>query len=193
MATNYPIVQLTSSTTGAVTYCRTQDHSTMGIQTGAVVHSTSFTVPAGTGLGAAELRVIANGIASAPVSVAVTLKGWKELRLENLKLVFEDLRKISEVDWRERWRDEEWVEVVTQLVARSDELETEVRSLRSFITKEERPEVGQQIADEATAFMQEGAQSPKPPKTPAKKKAAAKTANAGSPANGRANRARRSR
>ena len=184
MATNYPIVQLTSVATGAVTYCRTHGHSTMGIQTGAVVHSTSFTVPAAAGLGAARLRVIANGIASAPVSVAVTHKIWKELKLEiketkelikweheNLKLVFEDLRKINEGDWRERFGDEGWNEVINQLVTRSDELETEVRSLRSFITKEERPDIGPPIAAEAIASDAAGEQAPppKPPKTPAAK------------------------
>jgi hypothetical protein len=216
MATNYPIVQITSTATGAVTYARTHGHSTMGIQTGALVHSTSFTVPAGAGLGAAELRVIANGIASAPVSVALTHKRWKELKLEiketkelikweheNLKLVFEDLRKINEGDWRERLGDEGWNEVVAQLVARSDELETEVRSLRSFITKEERPEVGQPIAAKAIAPApaREQAPPPKPPKTAPKKKSAKKpakkpaatTAKTGGPTTGRASRARRSR
>ena len=82
MATNYPIVQLTDTATGAVTYCRTHGHSTMGIQTGAVVHSTQFTVPSGAPLGGAHLRVIANGIASAPIAVSVTHKRWKELKFE---------------------------------------------------------------------------------------------------------------
>ena len=164
MATNYPIVQLTDTSTGAVVYCRTHDHSTMGIQTGAVVHSTRFDVPSGAPLGAMQLRVIANGIASEPVSVGVTTKHWKELKFEikeikeiskleheRYKLVFEDLRKISELDWRERFNEGDWSEVVKQLVQRSDELETEVQSLRSFITKEERPQVGIRTEPEAVA------------------------------------------
>jgi hypothetical protein len=186
MATNYPIVQITSPGTGAVTYCRTHDHSTMGIQTGAVIHSTKFAVPAGMALGAAELRVIANGIASDPVSVSVTTKRWKELKLEikehkenikieheEFKLVFEDLRKISELDWRERFVDGDWSEVVKQLAQRSDELETEVRSLRSFIRKEERPEVGaptEPVAAQAAEGADDGAPEARarPPK-PARK------------------------
>ena len=119
MATNYPIVQLTDTATGTVTYCRTHGHSTMGIQTGAVIHSTQFSVPAGAPLGGKQLRVIANGIASAPIAVGVTHKRWKEIKLEikehkelikweaeNLKLVFEDLRKINEGDWRESFDDD---------------------------------------------------------------------------------------
>jgi Kelch motif len=192
MATNYPIVQLTNVSTGAVTYCRTHDHSTMGIQTGAVVHSTKFDVPSGAALGAWQLRVIANGIASEPASVSVTTKRWKELKLEiketkelikleheKFKLVFEDLRKINELDWRERFIPDDWSEVVKQLVQRSDELETEARSLRSFITKEERPEVGSPTKVErqvAAERVDDGApiEEMRPPKPPKKKARAGK-------------------
>lgn len=152
MATNYPIVRLESTTTGNVVYCRTHDHSTMDIQTGTVIHSTQFTVPTGAALGAYRLRVIANGIASDPVTVSVSHKLWKELKWEiketkeiiklehdGVKLVFEDLTKISEIDWRERFGDTGWGEVISELVKRSDELEGE---LRAFIGKEQRPEVG---------------------------------------------------
>ena len=82
MATNYPIVRLINSAAGQVIYCRTHDHSTMGIQTGAVIHSTSFTVPASAPLGSFRLCVIANGISSECVGVAVTHKLWKELKWE---------------------------------------------------------------------------------------------------------------
>jgi hypothetical protein len=153
MATNYPIVRLVNTGTGNVVYCRTHDHSTMGIQTGAVVHTTSFTVPTSTPLGAYRLCVIANGISSDCVSVAVTHKIWKELKWEikehkelikerifdNLKLVFEDLTKINEGDWRERFGEQGWGEVIKQLVNRSDQIEGE---LRAFINKGLRPEVG---------------------------------------------------
>ena len=213
MATNYPIVQITNLGSGAVTYCRTHEHSTMGIQTGTVVHSTKFTVPSGIGLGASQLRVIANGIASAPVSVGVTNKRWKELKLElkehkenikleheQLKLVFEDLRKISELDWRERFVDGEWSEVVRQLVERSDELETEVRSLRSFITKEERPEVGSPPEPEAVELAGAGSRAepdeemrpPKSGKKPAKNPRK-KPAKKGDGATATTSRARRTR
>jgi hypothetical protein len=152
MATNYPIVQLTSTSNGTVIYCRTHDHSTMGIQTGAAIHTTNFSVPASAPLGSYCLRVIANGIASDCVSVTVTHKLWKELKFEfkehkelikietdGLKLVFEDLTKINEGDWRERFGEAGWGEVIRQLVKRSDEIEGQ---LRSFIRGKERPETG---------------------------------------------------
>ena len=152
MATNYPIVRLVNIATGDIVYCRTHDHSTMGIQTGAAIHTTNFTIPASAPFGSYRLCVIANGISSDCVGVAVTSKIWKELKWEikevkehlkietdGLKLVFEDLRKISEGDWRERLGDAGWGEVIRQLVDRSDKLEGE---LRSFIKKDERPETG---------------------------------------------------
>jgi hypothetical protein len=71
MATNYPIITITNSTTGKVTFCRTFNHSTMGVATGAQIVSTQFTVPAGTAGGACELEVTVNGISSQPVEVEV--------------------------------------------------------------------------------------------------------------------------
>ncbi len=155
MATNYPIVRITHIATGTVTYCRTHDHSTMGIQTGAAIHTTRFTVPSAAPLGGSSIVVIANGIPSESVSVAVTHKRWKELKWEikeikenfkleheNLKLVFEDLRKISEIDGIEHFGDQGWEEVTRILIERSDAIESEVRSLRSFVRTSERPEVG---------------------------------------------------
>jgi hypothetical protein len=152
MATNYPIVRLVNTNTNNVVYCRTYDHSTMGIQTGAAIHTTHFTVPAGAALGPYQLYVIANGIPSQPVPVAVTHKSWKELKWEikehkelikietdGIKLVAEDLRKISEGDWAERFGDQGWGEVIRQLVNRSDQIEGQ---LRSFIKKDARPAVG---------------------------------------------------
>lgn len=154
MATNYPIVRLTNVNTGEVVYCRTHDHSTMAIQTGAVVHSTNFTVPPSAALGPYRLCVIANGISSDCITVAVTHKIWKELKWElkelkekelvklesdGLKLVFEDLTKINEGDWSERFGDAGWGEMLRQLVQRSDQFEGQ---LRSFIKQGERPETG---------------------------------------------------
>jgi hypothetical protein len=186
MATNYPIVRLVNTGTGAVVYCRTHDHSTMGIQTGAVVHTTKFTVPASTPLGGYQLCVIANGISSDCVSVAVTHKIWKELKWEikehkefikeqkerifdNLKLVIEDLSKINEGDWRERFGEQGWGEVMKQLVARSDQIEGD---LRAFIKKDLRPQVG----FTPSPMRSEGPEA-RPPRTG--KKAKTKGANAG--------------
>jgi hypothetical protein len=189
MATNYPIVQITNVGSGTVTYCRTHDHSTMAIQTGTVVHSTKFSVPAGIALGASQLRVIANGIASDPVSVAITTKLWKELKLEIkeykeliklehelLKAVFEDLRKISELDWRERFTDGDWNKVIAQLVQRSDEVESEVHGLESFIKKGERPQVGSPteppaVSRRRAAIRQQEARPPERTTEPTRSKA----------------------
>jgi hypothetical protein len=70
-ATNYPLVRITNSATGHVFYTHTHDHSTMGVATGTAIVSTNFDVSAATETGASTLVVVANGIASQPVSVTV--------------------------------------------------------------------------------------------------------------------------
>lgn len=69
-ATNFPIVRITNSATGVVTYARTSSWSSVSIAPGAS-SSTNFTLPATTPAGASTLVVIANGIASSPVPVTV--------------------------------------------------------------------------------------------------------------------------
>jgi Kelch motif len=68
MATNFPLVRVTSGK--KVYYCRTYGHSTMAVATGSAPVSTSF-VCANIPKGAATLQVVANGIASATVKVAI--------------------------------------------------------------------------------------------------------------------------
>jgi hypothetical protein len=73
MATNYPIVRVTNTTTGAVTYLRTFNHSTMAVATGTTTVSTNIDVPR-IQPGCADvltLEVIANGIPSVPVPIAI--------------------------------------------------------------------------------------------------------------------------
>jgi len=70
-ATNYPLVRIRHLASGAVTYCRTFDHSSMGVGTGAAVHSTNFFVPCGVPEGESEISVVANGISSPPQSINV--------------------------------------------------------------------------------------------------------------------------
>jgi hypothetical protein len=70
-ATNYPLVRITSTASGHVVYARTHGHSSMGVATGSTIVSTLFDVPAATETGAGSLAVVANGIASAAVSVTV--------------------------------------------------------------------------------------------------------------------------
>jgi hypothetical protein len=69
--TNYPLVRITNNATGHVFYARTHDHSSMGVATGSAVITTQVDVPGGMETGASSLVVVANGIASTPVSVTV--------------------------------------------------------------------------------------------------------------------------
>ncbi len=70
-ATNYPLVRLTNLASGHVVYARTHDHSTMGVATGSALVSTHFDVPANVEVGATNLEVVANGIASNAVTITV--------------------------------------------------------------------------------------------------------------------------
>lgn len=70
-ATNYPLVRITNLATKHVFYCRTHDHSTMGVATGATPVSTHFDIPLSLESGPSILEVVANGIPSSPKSVLV--------------------------------------------------------------------------------------------------------------------------
>jgi hypothetical protein len=69
-STNFPLVRITNDATGAVTYGRTVNWSSVSVAPGAR-SSTQFSIPAGTPTGKSTLVVVANGIASAPVPVTV--------------------------------------------------------------------------------------------------------------------------
>jgi hypothetical protein len=73
-ATNYPLVRITNTATGAVTYARTSGMTRMSVAPGAK-SSVTFTLPAGIATGASTLVVVANGLASAPKSVTITAAG----------------------------------------------------------------------------------------------------------------------
>ncbi len=75
-ATNYPLVRLHHHASGKVAYCRTFDHSTMGVATGATIQNTNFKVPAGYPTGAVDITVVANGIPSKSVSALVQNFFW---------------------------------------------------------------------------------------------------------------------
>jgi hypothetical protein len=68
--TNFPLVRITNSSSGVVTYARTSNWSSVSIAPGAA-SSTDFTVPKTTPAGASSLVVVANGIASQPVPVTI--------------------------------------------------------------------------------------------------------------------------
>jgi len=69
-STNFPVVRITNSATGVVTYARTSNWDSVSIASGAR-SATQFTLPAGTPAGQSTLAVVANGIASAPVTVTI--------------------------------------------------------------------------------------------------------------------------
>ncbi len=70
-ATNYPLVRITNKKTGHVFYCRTHDHSYMGVASNKDVH-TYFDVPDDIEHGKSKLEVVTNGIPSKPVTINVT-------------------------------------------------------------------------------------------------------------------------
>lgn len=69
-ATNYPIARLRYPH-GHVVYCRTFDHSTMGVATRQHIVHTIIEVPASAPSGQGHLQIVANGIASDHVEVHV--------------------------------------------------------------------------------------------------------------------------
>jgi hypothetical protein len=68
--TNFPLVRITNTKTGVVTYARTSNWTSVSIAPGAA-SSTNFTVSPKTPAGPSTLVVVANGIASAPVAVTI--------------------------------------------------------------------------------------------------------------------------
>jgi hypothetical protein len=68
--TNFPLVRITNSATGVVTYARTSNWSSVSVAPG-TRSSTQFTIPAGTPTGKSTLVVVANGIASSPTTVTI--------------------------------------------------------------------------------------------------------------------------
>jgi hypothetical protein len=69
--TNFPLVRITNSATGVVTYARTFDWTSVSVAPG-TRSSTLFSLPAGIPAGRSTLVVVANGIASAPVTVTIS-------------------------------------------------------------------------------------------------------------------------
>jgi hypothetical protein len=64
MATNYPLVVIRNRKTGHIFFCRTHDHSTMGVATGSTKVGTNFDVPTNIETGASDIVVVADGIHS---------------------------------------------------------------------------------------------------------------------------------
>jgi hypothetical protein len=70
-STSFPLVRITNNNSGHVQYCRTHDHSTMGVATGKTLVTTMFDAPATLEKGLSTLEVVANGIASKPAAINV--------------------------------------------------------------------------------------------------------------------------
>ncbi|MBV9103403.1 MAG: hypothetical protein JO060_07410 [Candidatus Eremiobacteraeota bacterium] len=70
MASNYPLVRITNTSSGHVFYARTYNFSSMAVASKAVV-KTTFQIPNNTEVGAATLQVVTNGITSTPVTVTI--------------------------------------------------------------------------------------------------------------------------
>ena len=70
-ATNYPLVRIRNNATKHVSFARTHDFSTMAVATGSQIVSTKFDVLTGTETGPSTMEVIANGIPSETVKIAV--------------------------------------------------------------------------------------------------------------------------
>jgi hypothetical protein len=68
--TNFPLVRITNSATGVVTYARTSGWTSVSVAPG-TSSSTRFTLPPGTPTGNSTLVVVANGIASPPSTVTI--------------------------------------------------------------------------------------------------------------------------
>ncbi|MGD0065022.1 MAG: hypothetical protein ABSB76_16445 [Streptosporangiaceae bacterium] len=68
--TNFPVVRITNSATGVVTYARTHDWTSVSVAPG-TSSATEFTLPSGTPAGKSTLVVVANGIASSPSTVTI--------------------------------------------------------------------------------------------------------------------------
>ncbi len=69
--TNFPLVRITNSATGVVTYARTSGWTSVSVNPG-TRSSTRFTLPPGTPTGKSTLVVVANGIASRPRLVTIS-------------------------------------------------------------------------------------------------------------------------
>ncbi len=76
--TNFPLVRITNNASGHVTYARTFGMTSSSV-TPNVQSSTQFSLPGNVELGLSRLQVVANGIASSPVTVDVRPGIWRHL------------------------------------------------------------------------------------------------------------------
>src|SRR4029077_1662756 len=70
MASNYPIVRLTSSDSTHVYYATTSHWSSTGVQTGSTPEYVNFTIPSSLPSDTYSLQVVASGVPSQPTTFA---------------------------------------------------------------------------------------------------------------------------
>ena len=70
-ATNWPLVRITNNSDNTVCYCRTHDHSFMGVASNKKVY-TYFDIPSNISRGNSKLEVVCNGISSDAIKVCVS-------------------------------------------------------------------------------------------------------------------------
>ncbi len=87
MATNYPLVRVRDFLSGNVSYCRTHNHSTMGVATGATQQSTEVTIAWSVRMGRCQLAIVANGIASVSVDVRAFFR-WPGFQAMDATTIF---------------------------------------------------------------------------------------------------------
>jgi hypothetical protein len=83
MASNYPLVRFTDGL-GNVYYGRTYNWSSTGVMTGSTPVTTEFTVPGNVPAGNYSLAVVANGIASDPVSFTYSGPVWVDFNYSSI-------------------------------------------------------------------------------------------------------------
>jgi hypothetical protein len=146
MASNYPLVQLTNTSTNEVVYCRTYGFSTLGVATGPALQSCQFD-PRNLEDGTYELRVIANGISSYPSGFSHHRR--KQRLLDGLKVEFEFFGKlVAEVENVNWVIDPEINSMRSQLKL----LQNSVQRLNSLIQARDLPQVGEEIEKRAKAL-----------------------------------------
>jgi hypothetical protein len=137
MATNYPLVRLRGHPGVGDVFCRTFDHSTMAVATGAAIHHTHFHVPHDLPHGEYRLEVIANGIASASVEVHVHRRHDRDdhMRYDHDEEVFElerDDAKYKDKDAKEAKEKEKDVKEVKE----KDVKEIKEKDVKEFKEKD---------------------------------------------------------
>lgn len=173
-ATNYPLIRLQNGA-GDVFYCKTHGHSTMGLQTGTVIHSTQFDVPLSIPFGAWELCVVANGIeCSNCTSVTINVKRWKELKeFKEKDKDLKELEKPTELMQKDADRQQmfthalDWVGLLDKIITRTDAMQEELAKRGAFIDESQRPVLDPDgLTKRAHETPAEGER--KPPKKPKK-------------------------